>query len=238
MTHANDAPATTDTPRVHSVQTGRIRDHGDPNATDPLRRPWRSAYVKEPVVGPVRAERLGLAGDEQEDQEAHGGPDQALLAYALAHYAPWRAELGEPAMGPGGFGENLTVTGLDEHTVRVGDVWRIGTVRLRVTQHRGPCSTISRRWGRPDMVKRVTDTLRMGWYLAVDEPGGLAAGEPIVVERRGDPRWTIARVFELWTQPARDLEAAVALARASDLPVRTRDELARRAAAATAGHAP
>src|SRR5262252_2333564 len=110
----NDSVVTA--PRLHAVLTGRARMHGDSSAMDPLLRAWRSAYYKEAVSGPVRAEALGLVGDEQADRRVHGGVHQAILAYALDHYAAWRDELGIAEMGPGGFGENFSVEGLDEHS--------------------------------------------------------------------------------------------------------------------------
>src|SRR5262249_47371619 len=141
--------------------------HGTPGAADPLEQPWTSAYYKDPVTGPVKLGRLGLEGDQQADRRVHGGPDMAVLAYSIDHYPVWRRELGIESMGPGGFGENFAVAGRDERTVCVGDVIAIGDARLQVSQPRGPCANISRRWKRADLLKRVTENGRSGWYLRV-----------------------------------------------------------------------
>src|SRR4051794_38259059 len=82
--------------RLLSIQVGLPRDAGIEGAADPLEAPWRSAIVKEPVAGPVRLGREGLAGDEQADRANHGGTDKAMLAYSADHYAAWRVELERP----------------------------------------------------------------------------------------------------------------------------------------------
>ena len=95
-----------------------------------------SAVDKRPVQGPVRVDRLGLEGDEQADRRVHGGEDKALHCYAWSHYAAWRSELADGALlhAPGAFGENLSVDGLDEHQVCLGDRWRIGSAATVVAQ--------------------------------------------------------------------------------------------------------
>ena len=94
--------------------------------------------MKEPVAGRVLLGERGLEGDECADLSVHGLPDQAVLAYALAHYDLWREEIDLDA-GPGGLAENFTVEGADETTVCIGDVVRVGGALLEVTYERGPC---------------------------------------------------------------------------------------------------
>ncbi len=133
--------------RLLSVQVGIPRTVGTPGALDPMQREFTSAIWKEPVSGPVRAGGLGLAGDSVANTRVHGGPEQAVLMYAESHYPLWRAEWGRDDLGPGGFGENLTVEGLVEDSVCIGDVLEIGEARLQVSQPRQPCATLARRHG-------------------------------------------------------------------------------------------
>lgn len=177
------------------IRAGRARDFARPDWDHAPDRVWRSAYDKQPLAGPVRIGTLGVEGDEQYDAEVHGGPQMALLAYAATHYPAWREELALPEIGPGGFGENLVVQGLDERSVAIGDVWRVGGVTTQVSQPRGPCANISRRWDREVMLRRVTETARTGWYLRVLEPGVVAPGQPIAMIERPHPEWTVERVF-------------------------------------------
>src|SRR5690606_1320282 len=112
------------------------------HATDPADRPWTTGFYKQPVAGPVRLTRDGIVGDQIADTVNHGGADKAVLAYAASHYLLWREEL--PALGfdalavdfgPGALAENLTVAGLTEHDVCIGDRWQVGSeVRLQVSQ--------------------------------------------------------------------------------------------------------
>ena len=125
---------------IVSVQVGRVAPLGSTDVS--------SAFVKHPVSGPVMAERLGLAGDQQADLRVHGGPDKAIYSYPVEHYEKWRALA--PSAGallvPGGFGENLTTRGLDEDHVCIGDIYRIGGATVQVTQPCQPCFKLAMRF--------------------------------------------------------------------------------------------
>lgn len=191
--------------RLLSVHVGRIRSHGTHGASDPLERAWTTAYYKDPVEGPRYLGREGLEGDEQNDYgRGHGGPEMAVLMYSADHYPAWREELKIPEMTFGGFGENLIVEGLEESSVCIGDTFEVGEAVVQISCPRGPCSNIARRWKRPDMVKRVTDNGRTGWYLRVMKEGLVAAGDELTLTARPNPLWTVARVFRLRVEPERD----------------------------------
>jgi MOSC domain-containing protein YiiM len=210
--------------RIVSVRAGRVRPVDWPDATGRIRA-QHTAYLKEPVAGPASVATLGIEGDEQYDQ-GHGGPDRALLAYPETHYEPWRRELGISDMGPGGFGENLTVTGFDEHTVCVGDVFEAGATRVQVSQPRGPCANISRRWGRPDLLQRVIDTRRFGWYLRVLETGTLAEGDAYRLVERPFPEWPVVRAFVVRHERAQRRDESALLAACPALSTLWREQLA------------
>lgn len=187
--------------RLESIQTGQPRNQGRPGAPDPLDQPWTSAIWKEPVAGRVWVGRDGMAGDAQVDRVHHGGSERALLAYCGAHYRSWREQHGLVAAA-GGFGENLTVSGLDETTVCVGDVYRLGDVRLEVSGPREPCMTLVRRHRRPDLLHLVLDTGWGGWYLRVQAEGWLEAGAPVSLLDRPYPQWPVRRALAVKTQRA------------------------------------
>ena len=167
--------------RIVGVQVGLPKDHGD----------WRTAFFKEPVRGEVVLHRLGLEGDGQADRRVHGGPDKAVLVYSADHYEAWREELAQPDLPFGAFAENLTVQGLDETSVCVGDIFRVGDALVQVSQPRGPCWKIGRRWGRPDLVIRVARSGRTGWYLRVIEPWRLEVGSDMRLVSRPFPEWVV-----------------------------------------------
>ncbi len=158
-----------------------------------------SGIAKQPVQGLCRVGLLGLAGDEQADLQAHGGIDKAVHCYAWSNYDYWRSVLPDQPLwhAPGAFGENLSLDGIDEHGVCIGDRWRIGTALVTVTQGRQPCYKLRLRFGVADMAMRVQDTLRAGWYLRVLEPGMLQAGDACELIERPHPDYSVARLLAL-----------------------------------------
>ncbi|BBL74523.1 MOSC domain-containing protein [Methylomagnum ishizawai] len=140
-----------------------------------------TGIFKEPVAGPVRVGPEGLEGDVQVDRENHGGPDKAVYAYSLENYRHWEQALGRTAPFPyGQFGENLTVTGLPDEAVHIGDIFQVGGIRVQVTQPRVPCFKLGLKMGDPRFVAVFRHSGRVGFYLRVLEGGEIEAGAPIV----------------------------------------------------------
>ncbi len=200
--------------RVLSIQVGRPRQMPPTGDGADWDRRWRTAFVKEPVAGPVMLGRLGLEGDSQADLMVHGGPDMAVLAYSADHYPLWHRELALAGLGPGGFGENLTVAGQDEHGACIGDVYELGEALLQVSQPRGPCHKIAWRWRVADLQARVEATGRHGWYLRVLREGPIEAGQELRLSERPHPDWTVRRAADVYrrrrAEPAEAAEAAEA----------------------------
>lgn len=157
-----------------------------------------SAIGKQPVDRPLWLGPEGFTGDEQADRRHHGGPEKAVHHYDAGHYPTWRAELGDlPALQPGGFGENLSTTGLSETDVAVGDVFRLGAALIEVSQARQPCWKLNLRFGRKDMARLVQQTGRSGWYYRVLEPGEVAPGDALALVERRAPDWTLSRLHRV-----------------------------------------
>ena len=147
----------------------------------------RTAIWKSPVAGRVRVTKQNLEGDRQADPSVHGAPDMTVYAYPSEHYEFWRRELPGAELPWGAFGENLSVEGLFENTVRIGDRLRIGSTELAVTQPRLPCFKLGIRFGRKDIVRRFQHSGRTGFYLSVLREGELGAGDAIEhIEYSGD----------------------------------------------------
>lgn len=143
-----------------------------------------TAIHKTAVAGTVAVKPLGLHGDEQADPSVHGGLDKAIYAYPSEHYAFWRGLRERAGMSDiddalpfGSMGENLTLQGVLEGDVWVGDLLRFSHCSLRVTQPREPCYKFNAAMGFNTAVKAMAQSGYCGFYLAVDEPGTLQVGE-------------------------------------------------------------
>ncbi|MDT8911332.1 MOSC domain-containing protein [Amycolatopsis sp. PS_44_ISF1] len=156
-------------------------------------QPILSAIVKEPVTAPELAlTELNLDGDEQADLSVHGGVDKAVYVYPSAHYPAWTADGFDVELGH--FGENLTVSGADEATVRIGDVWAWGPALLQVSQPRRPCFKLAMRTGRKDVVPALIDFGRCGWYLRVLRPGPVPTSGALTVVETDEAAPTVGEV--------------------------------------------
>ena len=171
--------------RVISVNVGRGKD------ADWAGRLGRTAIDKRPVHRQVEVSRLGLAGDEQADKPAHGGPEQAVYAYAREDLDWWVEQLGREVTS-GMFGENITTMGVDVTGALIGEIWQLGTATVQVTAPRIPCAVFAGWMDERHWVKRFADARRPGTYLRVLREGAVAAGDPVEVLSRPGEQVTIA----------------------------------------------
>ncbi len=139
----------------------------------------------------MRVSSLGLAGDEHGDAENHGGPDQAVYAYAREDLDWWTERLGRELRG-GEFGENLTTAGIDITAALIGETWRVGDVVVQITSPRIPCETFKAWTGEDQWVRRFAAAGRPGAYLRVLTEGQISAGDDIEVLSRPIQRVTVA----------------------------------------------
>lgn len=139
----------------------------------------RTSIWKSPVDGPVQVRTTNIDGDRQSDLSVHGGREKAVYVYPSEHYDAWRRELPDADLAWGAFGENLTVEGVLEDNVRIGDRFRAGTVEFEVTQPRQPCYKLGIRFGRDELIREFLQSGRSGFYLAVLQEGTLAAADSI-----------------------------------------------------------
>lgn len=145
--------------------------------------PVMTGIVKRGVAGPIEVRPLGLVGDEQADLTVHGGLSKAVYAYPVEHYEFWqtvRAQARVAAWGEalpfGAMGENLTLAGLLESEVFIGDVLRFEDCELAVSEPRFPCFKFNAAMGFKHAAKLMTANAWCGFYLAVRQPGTIAAG--------------------------------------------------------------
>ncbi len=167
---------------VHSVNLARA------SAVQINGRKLMTAIGKRPQAGAVDVQPLGLVGDEQADPSVHGGLAKAVYAYPLEHYAFWqtvRAQAGvalwDEPLPPGSMGENLTLSGLLEDRLWIGDRLQLPGCVLAVSEPRFPCFKFDATMGFKQAAKMMAQSGYCGSYLAVIEPGRVAAGDAVEI---------------------------------------------------------
>jgi len=185
-------------PSLLSVNVGLPRDVS-----------WQGKTVytgvwKHPVEGPQMVRRLNIDGDGQGDLHGHGGEQRAVLVYQIQAYEHWRQHFGRDDLSYGHFGENLTVDGLADDEVCIGDRYRIGEAEFEVTQPRVTCYRVGLRLGEPQMAALLVSHHRPGFYMRVISEGHIEAGDDIVRTRTGPGALSVADTDALLYLPGRD----------------------------------
>jgi len=179
------------------------------NVGMPKNVPWHGKTVytgvwKEPVAGPRMARRLNIDGDGQGDTQGHGGEQRAVFVYQIQSYEHWRQYFGRDHLPYGQFGENLTVDGLPDDEVCIGDRYRIGEAEFEVTQPRVTCYRVGMRFGEPELPALLVSHHRPGFYMRVITEGHIQSGDPIVKTRTGPQALSVADTDALLYLPGRD----------------------------------
>ena len=170
---------------------------GLPRTTTWRGEPVTTGILKQPVEGRVRAIGVNLDGDGQADLTVHGGPDKAIYAYPVEHYAFWEDQLGR-SLPWGSFGENLTIEGAPlEQEAAVGDRLRIGSAELVVTQPRLPCYKLGIHFQDPGMVRRFLAAGRTGYYLRIAVEGDIGVGDRIDLLARHPAQVAVSELTRL-----------------------------------------
>lgn len=172
---------------------------------------WKGRIVstgifKEPVADRVAVRGLNLDGDRQADLSVHGGPDKAVYVYPSEYYQFWREQFPTMNLPWGMFGENLTVEGLVDTNVFIGDRYRVGSALLQVKQPRLPCYKLALKFQRDDILKRFLKSEFTGFYFAVLEEGDVAAGDPIILDRRDENEVSVVDITRLYARDKNNAE--------------------------------
>jgi MOSC domain-containing protein YiiM len=200
-------------------------------------RETNTGIFKQPVEGAVQVTSLGLAGDAIVSRKHHGGPDQAVYVYTAQDYAWWSERLGRE-LGPGTFGENLTVSGVESATLRIGDRLHFGEeVVLEVTSPRIPCMTLESRMEMRGFAKQFRDAERPGFYCRVIREGEVQAGDAARLEPFEGETVSLIEVYRDFYEPKLE-EPAIRRILSAPIAVRARKHKEKQLAALTTGKSP
>ncbi|MDA1190665.1 MAG: MOSC domain-containing protein [Candidatus Poribacteria bacterium] len=215
--------------KLHSVNVSLPKSV--PNGDETI----RTGIFKTPVSGRVILRTTGIDGDGQADLRVHGGPYRAAYVYDIAHYDHWKRELNRDDFAYGQFGENLTVEGLLDDEVCIGDRIRIGETTVEVTHPRVPCLKLGLKMGDPSFPDKFLASGRVGFYLRVLTEGEIGAGDGIEVVHRDPNEVTVWDVCRVRTLEPEDIETARRAIRVEALAPNWKETLQNRVAKADRG---
>jgi MOSC domain-containing protein YiiM len=194
---------------VLSVNVGGVREFNYNG------HPARSAIWKTPVQGRIAARGVNLAGDDQADRKAHGGPDKVVYAYAVEDTRWWEQQIGR-ALAYGELGENFSIEGIKVNDALVGERWQIGTLVLEVSEPRIPCWRLGVRMNDKMFPRTFTAAMRPGAYFRLIVEGEVGAGDEIQVIERPNHNVSIREVFRIYTRDHDEAQRLLAVPRMSE----------------------
>ncbi|MEN8634424.1 MOSC domain-containing protein [Pseudoalteromonas distincta] len=156
----------------------------------------KTGIFKTPTNEPVVIEKLNIIGDEQADLVNHGGVDKAVYAFSHNHYEHWQKALENENLSSGVFGENFTISDLDEANIHIGDHIRIGTALLEVSQPRVPCFKLAIALNNTNSLKLFTQYYCTGVYFRVLEQGVAKTGDSAVIEKKASHDISVKKLFQ------------------------------------------
>lgn len=166
----------------------------------------QSGIVKQETSGPLYLTKLNFEGDGQADLKYHGGPDKAVCVYSWEHYPYWVEKMNRQ-LGHAAFGENLTVAGMLEPDVCIGDIYQLGEAVVQVTQPRQPCHKLAKLYHLKELPVWVQDSGYTGFYFRVLEEGLVTKEEPIRLLERNRHEISVQFANQIMHHDKHNLEA-------------------------------
>jgi len=186
--------------KIISTNIGRMREvdwHG---------RKITTGMFKEPVDEPLFLGKPGVNKDHVGDLKVHGGSDKACYLYSANHYNYWKKHYPDRDWQWGLFGENLTVEGLDEGEVLIGNIYQVGTAKVQVSQPRLPCYKLGIRMQSPKVVKQFLEGPYPGVYVRIIEEGTVKTGDQFKLIEPGKSGLSVREVYSLFSSNKLNIE--------------------------------
>ncbi len=166
----------------------------------------QTGIFKKPVNEPIFLSKMGVVGDAVMNEKAHGGIDKSCYLYSTNHYDYWKQKYPDLDWSWGIFGENLSIAGLAENKMHIGDVLEIGDSIVKITQPRIPCYKLGIRFNNQEIIKQFLDAERSGIYVKVLKDGFVKAGDQVYLLERPSNSLTVTQIFNQFTANKRDKE--------------------------------
>jgi len=185
-----------------------------------------TGIYKYPTKEGIYLEKEDVKGDEVSDRKHHGGIFKACYLFSEDHYAYWQNLYPNLDFNYGIFGENLTVKGLDETKISVGDIYKIGTALVQVTQPREPCFKLGIRFGTQAILKQFIKHARPGTYVRVLEEGLIKPGDKMILVQAATNSLTTTQLFSLLFAKQKDQSQLALIVNNDAIPLKKRQKLA------------
>lgn len=155
-----------------------------------------SGIFKNPIEGEIYLGHLGLEGDKVADNKNHGGPDKAVCAYCVDHFPFWENRINRK-LKAGAFGENLSISGLTEAGIHIGDQFKIGDAIIECSQPRQPCHKLNNKFAINDMVSHMQNSGFSGYYFRVIQPGWVESNMEMSLLKEGSLKVSVESANQL-----------------------------------------
>lgn len=185
-----------------------------------------TGIYKYPTKEGIYLEKEDVKGDEVSDRKHHGGIFKACYLFSEDHYAYWQNLYPNLDFNYGIFGENLTVNGLEETKISVGDIYKIGTALVQVTQPREPCFKLGIRFGTQAILKQFIKHARPGTYVRVLEEGLIKPGDKMILVQAATNSLTTTQLFSLLFAKQKDQSQLALIVNNDAIPLKKRQKLA------------
>lgn len=152
---------------------------------------------KKPVDFPIRLGKSDVVGDVVTERKVHAGPTKACYLYSADHYPYWKNIYPNLGWHLGMFGENLTVEGLDETTLYIGDIYKVGDAKIQITEPRQPCYKFGYKMGDQGIIKKFINTTFCGSYIGVLEEGEVQSGDEFILHEESPNQLSVGDAFQM-----------------------------------------
>ena len=156
-----------------------------------------TGIFKYPTRTPLVLETEKVANDSIADLKVHGGVYKACYLFSTEHYPYWKSQYPDLTWNWGMFGENLSVSGMDETEIRIGDIYKIGSALVQISQPREPCFKLGIRFGTQQILKEFIDHGFPGTYVKILEEGQVSSGDKLTLIQASDNLLTVHQFFQL-----------------------------------------
>ena len=186
-----------------------------------------TGFFKKPVNEKIFLDELGFRGDGVGDSRIHGGKDLAVCAYFIDHFPHWKIEL-DREIKPGDFGENLSLAGINETQINIGDIFRLGEAEIEVSQPRQPCHKLNKVFDLQAMACKVQTTGYTGCYFRVNKTGWIKPGSTVERIQEGQGKISIEMVNVLMSKEKKNLDLLKKVVSLQALSVEWREKFQKR----------